>query len=778
MLQKVNTHKIEQLAGSLDQVRRSVEYSNVGLSRELSRLLSSVESEYSEPGVRSAVREVRERLQKMMRYSGQLDDHLRGKVRGLQSAVNQYLQAEKSVLALTQVQKPTAFTLKGGLQGWLSRFRDNAVRNVAGAEGLASGRPSIFQLIKGAMLEAQELTLQGRLASVKEDARIGGLLETLNTGSVEEQRSARAALETIAKSFEEIARSQTAYRIYEKYENSIYTDHVHKEADKYREALANFGVSAEWFREGASLTAFAKGSPLAACQYNPLKQDFSPMPEESELRLVITAGLLNAKYRDWARKNYEQIKKAVLEAADQRRQLQRKIEDYNIAVPEADIRRMQQALKDMNLFHGEVTGKYNLELLIAVAGYQNIANNYSSVAAVRRELFNLNGYQFTEDGKITKELLNLAMSENAMGMRNNPDLKSSGRTAMTAVGVGEGVVKQLYEDGEGMVQTAISLQPTSPKFWTETIPGYYDLGKAIASGDITYEDIKGAVKDGLSEEYIVPFKQVGELSDKVLSGEATYEESVTYGRALTKAAMAVMIVGGAAKTGAKLSAKTSQKLAELMPKLGESMKGLSVTTPEGLTLRISGKNADDIKVIPKTEVQDNYLRYSEERKQGAGGTPKADIDNIRESAPDYYRELIDKHGDKGRYFARSPEEYESLAKDPAKNFKINEKSKIERIAGLELEARGDLPGPIVRDTNPAGAEFIDSTGVKWDVKGWYSKFAPKGYTLEKAIADIEESLSKGENVIIDTSKMFPEHIDEVRAAVKELGLSDKLLWWP
>ncbi|WP_341347214.1 hypothetical protein [Paenibacillus sp. FSL H3-0469] len=160
------------------------------------------------------------------------------------------------------------------------------------------------------------------------------------------------------------------------------------------------------------------------------------------------------------------------------------------------------------------------------------------------------------------------------------------------------------------------------------------------------------------------------------------------------------------------------------------------------------------------------------------GTPKAGLDKIRETAPDYYEELTDKYGDKGRYYARSPEEYESLAKDPAKNFKINEKSKVERLAGLELEARGDLPGPIVRDTNPAGAEFIDATGVKWDVKGWYSKFAPKGYTLEKAIADIEESLSKGENVIIDSSKMFPEHIDEVREAVKELGLSDKLLWWP
>ncbi|MFD0618401.1 PrsW family glutamic-type intramembrane protease [Paenibacillus sp. GCM10027629] len=160
------------------------------------------------------------------------------------------------------------------------------------------------------------------------------------------------------------------------------------------------------------------------------------------------------------------------------------------------------------------------------------------------------------------------------------------------------------------------------------------------------------------------------------------------------------------------------------------------------------------------------------------GTSKADLDKIRESAPDYYKDIIDKYGDKGKYFERSHDEYESLAKDPAKNFGINAKSKIERQAGLELEARGDLPGPIARDPNPAGAEFIDANGVKWDVKGWYSKFAPKGYTLEKAITDIQESLSKGENVIIDTTKMFPEHIKEVSEAVKKLGLSDKVLWWP
>ena len=152
MLQRTDTTKIEQLASHVDRVRRRIEYSNVGLSQEISRVLSQVESDYPETRVRSAVQEVKKRLQNMMRHSSQLDAHLRDKVNGLNAAVSQYLQAEKSVFALTQVRKPTAFTLKGGLQGWLSQLRDKVLQNVTGPDGSDAARSSIFQLIKGACL--------------------------------------------------------------------------------------------------------------------------------------------------------------------------------------------------------------------------------------------------------------------------------------------------------------------------------------------------------------------------------------------------------------------------------------------------------------------------------------------------------------------------------------------------------------------------------------------------------------------------------------------------
>lgn len=111
------------------------------------------------------------------------------------------------------------------------------------------------------------------------------------------------------------------------------------------------------------------------------------------------------------------------------------------------------------------------------------------------------------------------------------------------------------------------------------------------------------------------------LSDKIFSGKATYEESVTYGRALTKAVMALTLVSGAAKSGAKISAKTSKKLAELLPKISGSVKVERGLTSGGMMAPIPGTSVDDI-VLPRTPAQENYLKFIEERERGVGGTPK------------------------------------------------------------------------------------------------------------------------------------------------------------
>jgi predicted ribonuclease toxin of YeeF-YezG toxin-antitoxin module len=125
---------------------------------------------------------------------------------------------------------------------------------------------------------------------------------------------------------------------------------------------------------------------------------------------------------------------------------------------------------------------------------------------------------------------------------------------------------------------------------------------------------------------------------------------------------------------------------------------------------------------------------------------------------------------------RSQAELDELAKDPAHNGKINKKSIEERDVGLALEEAGEVP-KLQRD--PTGkAEFIDETGQKWDVKGFHSQYAPKGYNLESALENIKNSILNGENVMLDTRKMFPEHIQELVDALTREGLIDKVKIWP
>lgn len=463
-------------------------------------------------------------------------------------------------------------------------------------------------------------------------------MQILDTGSAEEQAWARQELETIAKAFEEIARSQAAYKMYAIYNHELYMGYAHKFAEQQREKLTKLGVSEEWYKTGIRLAEFYKGSPLDACDYNPLKQDLSAMPKESELRLMIAAGMLNPYYREWAKLNYDSVAAAIHQKAERRRQMQELLDEYNQAIPAEDIRKMQQYLKNMNIYHGEVTGEYNQEFLVAVAGYQHIANTVSTMAAVRREWYGLE--MFEVDGKITRGLLELAMAESGYGMRNNPNLNTSGLTAaVTIVGVGDGIVSQLYEDVKDVAEFAINSNPANLGFWTDTVPGYYAIGEAIVNGELTINDMKKLLGDAAAEEFVVPFQDIIELQPKVLSGKATYEESVKYGRALTKAFFALTVVEGAVRAGAKFSGKTVKELVKSVKEAAQTRTQTSLNTPDGLTIPV--RDLD----MPKTEPQFSRTKPDSNSSGGSGqASSKTSADSIRKSVNN---EILDEMEAKG-----------------------------------------------------------------------------------------------------------------------------------
>ncbi|MGN9171141.1 MULTISPECIES: phage baseplate assembly protein V [Paenibacillus] len=146
---------------------------------------------------------------------------------------------------------------------------------------------------------------------------------------------------------------------------------------------------------------------------------------------------------------------------------------------------------------------------------------------------------------------------------------------------------------------------------------------------------------------------------------------------------------------------------------------------------------------------------------------------------------------KGTYTGgRNQKELDDLARDPASNGKIEPKNIREREVGLALEERGEL-GRLIRDPQREnGAEFIDtSSGLKWDVKSFES--FPSGdngipitnpkkgaFTIQQGMKKLQKEFSNGNNVIIDTRKMVPEHIEQMKKAIDEAGVTDKIIWYP
>ena len=130
---------------------------------------------------------------------------------------------------------------------------------------------------------------------------------------------------------------------------------------------------------------------------------------------------------------------------------------------------------------------------------------------------------------------------------------------------------------------------------------------------------------------------------------------------------------------------------------------------------------------------------------------------------------------------RSREErLEELAKDPAHKGIVDAKGRHEAEVGLTLEEKGQLKGPITRDPRPDGGEFIDASGKVWDVKGFDSRWPPKkgGFKLDRDIKKVEDELGKGENVILDKTHLSQEHYEQLRKAVEERGISDRIRWYP
>ncbi|CAH1199295.1 hypothetical protein PAECIP111893_01299 [Paenibacillus plantiphilus] len=242
------------------------------------------------------------------------------------------------------------------------------------------------------------------------------------------------------------------------------------------------------------------------------------------------------------------------------------IAQYNKDVPKADIEKMQGYLKKLGFYEGGITGSYNKELLIAVGMYQHVLKNNSYYQGV----FNTS---IEVDGKINSELLYMAHTDVSLGRKihwaNSPDEISSSylNKMATVVGIGDGFVSQLVEDGLEIIDGVLALNPFDSRLYNETIPGIFELGKAIFDKKITIKAIGEVVGQTLANEFVKPFENVSNNYQYILDGHGKYSENQQFGRDLAKVVEILTVVGGTAK-GAQLMARLGPQLRELFERIG------------------------------------------------------------------------------------------------------------------------------------------------------------------------------------------------------------------
>ncbi|WP_162848531.1 pre-toxin TG domain-containing protein [Paenibacillus nanensis] len=179
-------------------------------------------------------------------------------------------------------------------------------------EGIAGFRERIQYRVKNAgefLGSVFDRLLTAKVSFVKEDPVIAELLGKLKNGSAEERTEARRLLMEAAKALQDIAKSQQAYDVYAVYGNTAYMEEEQKRAEEARGKLRQLGITESYYGADADLTVWlGDRDPLKSVQYNPLMNDHSPMPENGELRALLSQAMMTGEIGDRARQQLQEIK--------------------------------------------------------------------------------------------------------------------------------------------------------------------------------------------------------------------------------------------------------------------------------------------------------------------------------------------------------------------------------------------------------------------------------------------------------------------------------------
>lgn len=245
-------------------------------------------------------------------------------------------------LQLAQQLTGDAEKLEEVIRGAVSGVQQLEQTNKAAANRLGqplSGLSGMFGLLPGAPPWRYTIPLPARRAStnliqqltglpiqdeLNQDPVVQKLQRTVNEPGVfltPDKLKAQLTLSAIFAARNQIAKSQTAFGVYQAFGNTSQMERVKRLEEEARSKLQAFGVNPVYYSEGKDLRRFFRKPALEACEYDPSMTDESvPLPQMEQyralLRLAMEPGEKGNMARDeLKRRQAEGLDKMALEAA-------------------------------------------------------------------------------------------------------------------------------------------------------------------------------------------------------------------------------------------------------------------------------------------------------------------------------------------------------------------------------------------------------------------------------------------------------------------------------
>ncbi|OMD42770.1 hypothetical protein BSK51_30700, partial [Paenibacillus odorifer] len=115
--------------------------------------------------------------------------------------------------------------------------------------------------------------------------------------------TAQSKLKDIYQARDQIAKAQTAYKVYQAFGNKIQMDAMHKLAEDARQKLKYLGIDEVHYKAGKDLSGYFKKPVVKACDYDPsITTSSVPLIQNESYLLMLRMAMKPGDQGAWAKR--------------------------------------------------------------------------------------------------------------------------------------------------------------------------------------------------------------------------------------------------------------------------------------------------------------------------------------------------------------------------------------------------------------------------------------------------------------------------------------------